>query len=229
VIRFLTVNIGWKLLALALAVVLWSVLVGDPELTQSVSAPVEFKNLPKEFEISSEIPESVHLEIQGPSSRLRAYNLDKAAVVLDLSSVTDPGERTFPIEPANVELPSGVTLLRAIPSQLRLDFEHLTSREVPVQIRFSGPPPPGFQVLHADAFPPQIQIVGPESRVNRVEAATTDPIDLAGVVGEKLFQVNVFVADPLVRFQSSPVVTVKVAMEKIPQEVRPRGKKVVRH
>jgi len=50
--------------------------------------------------------------------------------------------------------------------------------------------------------------------VARVESASTDPIDLANVVGSSEFRSNAYVNDPYVRFQSSPQVTVTVTMRK---------------
>lgn len=228
-LRLLTVNIGWKLLSLGVAVFLWVALVGSPEITKAVSASVEFKNTPKDIEISSEIPEKVRLDIQGPSSRIRDFNLDNAAVVLDLSLITQAGEKTFPIGQANVKLPSGIVLLRAIPSELRLSFERLAWRDIPVRVNFASPPPAGFRVLREEVSPSRLKIVGPEGHVSRIETALTDPVDLAGVVGEKRFQVNAFIEDPLVRFQSSPTVIVRIMMEKNPQEASPGGETVVRH
>jgi YbbR domain-containing protein len=223
----LTRNIGWKLLSLALAIVLWMAVVGDPELTKSIPAPIEFTSIPKDLEISSDIPEKVRLEIQGPASRLR--NLEKAAVVVNLSSVDRPCERTFPIKETEVDLPSRVVLLRAVPSRLRLRFERVASREVPVEAQFAGPPPEGFRVLRAEVSPSKATITGPESHVNGVAAAKTDAIDLSEVVGEKSFPVSVYVNEPLVRLASAPEVTVKVVMEKIPQEAAPGGQAIIRH
>jgi len=61
-----------------------------------------------------------------------------------------------------------------------------------------------------------VRVVGPESHVNRVEFAETDPVDLSGVVGEEEFQVQAFVADPQVRLATPPTITVRVVVEKIP-------------
>ena len=59
-------------------------------------------------------------------------------------------------------------------------------------------------------------IVGPESRVTRVDAVQTDPIDLSGVVGESWFEVQLYVADSQVRLASSPTARVKVVLERVP-------------
>lgn len=215
-IRFLTENFGWKLVSLALAVALWLAVVGDSDIATSVAAPIEYRNAPANLEISSETAETVHLEVQGPSAQLGSSSLSRIAVVLDLSSVSRPGERTFTVGQSNVRLPAGVRLVRAIPAQLRLRFDRRTSREVPVTVRFAGPPPDGYRVRSHEVLPPILRIVGPESRVNLVSFAETDPINLDEVVGDREFRVQTFVGDPHVRLESSPEVVVRVSVEKLP-------------
>ncbi|MCE5308123.1 MAG: hypothetical protein LLG20_10825 [Acidobacteriales bacterium] len=223
-------NLGWKLLSLVLACGLWLAIVGEPEMASSISVPIEYINIPEDYEISSDIPERVHLEVQGPSIRLRQMNLSGTAVVLDLASISKSGERTFTIDQRNMRLPSGVRLVRAVPSQLRVRFDRRASREVPVQIRFAGAPPEGYRVARAEAHPGTLKVVGPEGRLRRVDFAETDAVDLATVLSTSEFHVHAFVDDPHVRFEGSPRVTVKVIVERIFQskEQLPRGKKTVR-
>jgi len=80
----------------------------------------------------------VHIELRGPAGKLSAARLSDTAVLLDLASVRSPGERTFTISPSSLSLPVGVTFLRAVPSQLRLRFDRIMSKEVPVQVRTTG-------------------------------------------------------------------------------------------
>jgi len=204
-------NLGWKVFSLGVAVALWYTFVGTPELATSVSAPIEYENLPTDLEMISNVPERVHLEVLGTSSRLDS--LSGAAVVLNLAGVRAPGERTFTLDERNVRLPSGVKFIRAIPGQLRIEFEPRITREVPVRLRFSNPPP-GYHVRRQELEPPKLRIVGPQSRVNAVEFAETDRIDLSQKLSEAGLRVNAFVRDPQVRFESPPVVLVKVIIEK---------------
>ena len=224
-------NIGWKLLSLSLAAGLWLAIVGEPEMASSVSVPVQYIHIPADYEISSDIPERVQLEVQGPTIRVQRLNVSGTAVVLDLSTVSQSGERTFTIDQRNLRLPSGVRLVRAVPSQLRIRFDRRASREVPVQVRFSGVPPDGYRVARSEATPKILKVVGPEARVRRIDFAETDAVDLSAVLGTSEFHVGAFVDDARVRFDSAPRVNVKVVVERIPQvkELRPGGKKTVRN
>jgi YbbR domain-containing protein len=207
-------NLAWKLLALAVAVVIWALVASEPELATFASVRLEYKNLPEDLEISSEPVSSLMLELRGPSGELRrAGENAHPAVVLDMSAV-QPGERTFTIGDENVKTPRGVRLVRAIPSEVRLIFEPRRTNTVPVRVRFSGDGQNGYVVSQYEATPRELGIVGPRSRVARVAAVVTDPVDVSTVVGTAEFRVNAFMDDPFVRFQESPQVTVAVTMKK---------------
>jgi len=212
---FFTRNVGWKLLSLAAAVLLWISVASEPELSAFISVRVEYKGLSPDLEISSDVVETVFLEVRGPSADLpglpelrRQY-----AVILDMSNV-EPGQHTFTIDRGDVRLPRGIQLVRAIPSQIRMDFEPSASRSVPVEVHVAEGLPPDLAVVEAVAEPSALAVTGPASRVARVAAVDTDPIDVKPQVGTSEYRVSTFVSDSRVRFLDSPVVTVKVTVRK---------------
>jgi hypothetical protein len=208
-------NFGWKALSVAAAIGLWWLVASEPELSGFATVRLEYKNLPDDLEISSEPAESVILELHGPSGELRGLGDGglHPAVVLDMSDV-EPGERTFAISGNSVQLSRGVQLVRAIPSEVRFDFERSLARDVPVHARFSGDGQNGYVVTSQKVTPAELRIVGPASRVAVIKSVDTDPVDVSPVVGSQEFRVNAFVDDPYVRFDSSPQVTVTVSMRK---------------
>jgi hypothetical protein len=212
--RLLTHNLGWKALSLAAAVLFWISVSRDTALISFVSAPVQYKGIPDDLEISSDVIEQVYLELRGSAGMLERFNDAKPAVSLDFSGVSNPGERTFNIDERAVSLPHGMKLVRSIPSQLRFEFDRRVSRKINVEVRFTGKLQDGYSLASYEAAPPVLTVVGPESRVRRIEYAQTDPIDLAPVVAESQFSVNAFVDDPHVRFAESPRVSVRVVVEK---------------
>ncbi|HLX44040.1 MAG TPA: CdaR family protein [Bryobacteraceae bacterium] len=212
--RLITHNFGWKLGSLVLAVALWFAIVGEPELVTTRDVPILYKNLPPDTLIGSDAVDSVRLELRGPSGRLSAASLADLTVTLDLASVNGPGERTFTLSDSSMHLPENVTFLRAIPSQLRLRFARRKMKEVPVQVRFLRPPPSGYEIVGQQVIPEMLQVAGPEPRVDATGSAQTDAIDLSAVTQASEIRVNTFVADPQVWLQSSPMVTVKLKIEK---------------
>ena len=208
-----TKNIGWKLLALGAAFALWVSVASEPELATLRSVPVEYKGVPDDLEISSDYVEDVVLELRGPSSRLRDMRDARPAVVLDFSSVHQPGQRTFNIDASNVNIPRGIQLVRSVPTQLQFRFEHRATREVPVEVRFSAPHE-GYSVAKYTVTPPALVITGPESSVARTASVRTDRIDISGVVGSHQFLVNTYLAESRARFQSPSQVTVDVVVKK---------------
>jgi len=216
VIELITRTAVWQLFALLVSLLLWLTFARDPEVGTFVSVPVEYRGMPDDLEIGSDLVGSVSIDLRGPSAKIENFNAAKSAVVLDFSDIHKPGERTFQIDERNTNLPTGMRLVRAIPAQIRLQFEQRTRQDVPVQVRFSGAAPKGYQVARYEAAPTELTIVGPASHVKKIEYAVTDPIDVAAVVGESEFRVNAFVGDPHVRFEKPAKISVKVFMEKSP-------------
>jgi YbbR domain-containing protein len=214
--RLVARNFGWKVLSLAIAIAIWTMVASEPEMNTFAPVQVEFKNLPDGLEIASEPVNTIELELRGPSGTLRDLGtggVARPSVALDMTGVR-PGQRTFSIGDGNVKLPRGLRLVRAIPSEVRFDFELSEKRLVPVSVRFAGEGKNGYVVARYEVSPKEVGIVGPSSRVARIAAAVTDPVDVSEAVGSGEFRVNAFVNDANVRFQTSSQVSVTVTMRK---------------
>jgi YbbR domain-containing protein len=213
--NFFTENIGWKLLSLAAAVLLWISVASEPELATFISVHVEYKSLAPDVEIDSDVVETVFLEVRGPSQELRGLPETRRqyAVVLDMSNV-GIGQHTFTIDRGDVRLPRDVQLVRAIPAQIRMIFEPGATRSVPVEVRFADGLPPDLQVLEATAEPSALAITGPASRVAHVTSVRTDPLTLKPEAGTNTYRLEAYVNDGRVRFPDPPLVTVKVTVGK---------------
>lgn len=219
-LSLLTDNLLWKLFSLASAILLWFALVDAPELTTTISAPVEFKNFPSGLDLGADIPEQVQLQVSGPRDALAGRSFSRTAVLLDLSDVTKPGERTYDVPEAVVGLPHRVRLVRAVPFQLRILMERHISRQVPVHLRLPERIPNGYRIIKSVITPSSVVISGPENNVNSVEFVQTDPFDFGTIergMGNRIVEskLHTFVENTRVRIDSVPHVDVKVHMEEI--------------
>lgn len=207
--RLLVHNFWWRLLALVIAVAIWAVVASEPELSTFSTVPIEYRNLPHDLEMSSAPVESVTLELRGPAGELSGIRESRSpSVVLDMSDIT-PGAHRFVVDAGNVRLARGVHLERAIPPEIRLEFERRLERSVPVQVRFVGDAPAHYRVT-----PDHLTVVGPARRVQSVSSALTDRVDVSSIRGAATLHLHAFVDDPYIRFQSSPDVTVTVTARK---------------
>ena len=117
--RIFTENLGLKLLAVLLAVTVWSAVGGDVATEIMVPVPVEFLNVPPGVHYEAE-PSRVELRVRGPRWMVRQALVTDFSVPLDLSTMTEPGERIIPLLRENVEAPASVEVIEITPAQLKL-------------------------------------------------------------------------------------------------------------
>jgi hypothetical protein len=207
-------NLGWKFGALFAAFLLWVAISATPDTITDHATPILYRNLASSLIVTGDFPEMLHIELRGTAGELTTSALADTVEVCDLSGVKGPGDHTFTISEANLNLPPGVTFVRAVPSQLHLHFVHQVVRDVPVEVQFLGNPPAGYHIRVQEVMPAALRVVGAEARIGGVNKVETDPIDVSRLTQAAEFRVDVFATDPQVRFESSPMVTVKLAVER---------------
>jgi YbbR domain-containing protein len=210
----LTRHMSWKLGALMLAILLWVATVGEPELVTTHTVPILYKDLKPGLLIGYDAADTVRVELRGPRSKLGPASLADLAIMLDVSDVDGTTQRTFTLSGADFHLPPGVAFLRAVPSQLRVAIARQVAKDVPVEIQIGAKPGAGYRIVAQDVSPATVRITGPENRLAVITSAQTDVLDLSGITANTAKNVNVFLADTHVWLESSPLVTVRVNIEK---------------
>jgi YbbR domain-containing protein len=135
-------------------------------------------------------------------------------VVLDLSDVHAPGEKTFSITTANVRLPGGVTLERAVPGQIRLRLERLLPKDVRVRVRMEHVPA-GMRAVVEEMAPPLLTITGPENQVRTIDEVEADPIDVQALDKNGRKRIVAYTNNPRVSFTAAPEVSVRISLTPI--------------
>ena len=214
-LRDLVKNNFWlKLISIALATGLWLAVKHDPTSEIAVEVPVEFHNIPENLEISSENIPRAQVRMRGPERIVHRLQSSDVHVEVELSGVK-PGERTFDLSARQVHLPRELEVEQIIPGQLRLVFDSRLNRLVEVRPRVIGNFAAGYAVEKILVDPPQITVSGPRKRVEAVEAAITDPVDVSGVMGRATFVTNAYVTDPMVQVINPAPVRVTVITGKV--------------
>jgi YbbR domain-containing protein len=210
-------HLGLRVLAIALATLLWLTVAGEHVVERSLRVPLEFRNIPSELEIAGDPPATVDVRLRGSSALLGRLEPGEIVAVLDLSSAR-PGSRLFHIRNDEVRAPFGVEVAQVVPSTLSLELERSASRMIPIVPAVQGDPAPGFVVGRITSEPATVLIVGPESRVRQLSGATTETINVDGHRDRVRDVVTVGVADAEVRLASPQSATVVVEIWPAPVE-----------
>ena len=213
--RYVVHNFSLKFLSLLLATGLWFMIARDEQPAEvAIRAPIVFQHVPEKLEISTESIPEAQIRVRGPERTIRQLKINEVQAEIDLTGVKS-GERTFDLTSQQVRHPRDVEIKQIVPSQLRLAFDTRLTREVPVNPRVTGIFASGEEIVKKECDPPRVTISGPRRHVERIDAATTDPIDATGTFGSAVFTTNVYVPDPLVQVEQATSIRVTVVVQKI--------------
>ena len=210
-------HLGLKVLALALATLLWLTVAGEHVVERSLRVPLEFRNIPPQLEITGDPPDNVDVRLRGSSAVLGRLDSGEVVAVVDLTGGR-PGSRLFHLRNDEVRAPFGVEVAQVLPSTVSLELEKSATRMLPVVPAVFGEPAPGFVVGRRTAEPATVKVVGPESHVRALAEATTEPVNIAGSRDRVRDVVTVGVTDAAVRLDSSVSATVLVEVLPAPIE-----------
>ncbi len=218
-------HVALKSLSIGLAVMLWLIVAGQETIERGLRVPLELRQFPAGLELQGEAPLLVDVRLRGASEALSRLGAGDIVAVLDLHGAR-PGRRLFQLTPDQVRVPFGVQVVQVTPQTVALAFENSATRLVPIVPAVEGDPAPGYVVGTLVAEPNSVEVVGPESAVERVKEAITEPVSIAGAVQDVTDTVTVGLLDPALRLKSPRLATVTVQVVPGPEERTLRARPV---
>ncbi len=181
-VRTLTQDWKLKLLAFALAVLLWVVVSAEQVTSNWIPVPLQVRVDDPEYRlIPSSLPAEVEVRFSGPGRELWDLVVRRPPLVLSMTGV-DSTAQTVRLDPIMVQLPSqfAVRPLEVRPGAVTLDFHRVESRLTPVRVRISDGPGAGWTLLDSlVVLPSRIRVSGLQQDLAGVESLATEPIRLS--------------------------------------------------
>jgi YbbR domain-containing protein len=158
-------NIGFKLLALFLAFMLWYYVAGqrDPIIKRDFTLSVEARGLSSESVLVSPLPD-VQVSTRGMRSIMRDVKGDDLRVYVQIPD-QEVGEKLLPVQ---VESPFGVQVVSISHERLKVDLDVMSEKQVPVQVLVRGEAAPGFTYRTASASPEQVTVKAPSRFLDEI-------------------------------------------------------------
>lgn len=119
--NFFTTNTLLKLVSLALAVILWFIVVSGNRSEIVIDVPVEFINLSPSLEIT-DAPKTISIGLEGQERLLKKLKHDDISVVIDLNGYT-AGKILYPLSEDNVRLPKSFVIKSIYPGKISLTLK----------------------------------------------------------------------------------------------------------
>jgi YbbR domain-containing protein len=185
---------GLKLMALALAILLFIVSRQPASDLRLFNVPLEYRGLNSGLEISGEVEQTVSVRVRGPRDIVRNLMPSQLSVVADLSN-KEPGERVVQLHADDVSLPDdSINVIQIEPASIHLTLEPKLKKRVAVEAQFMGELAGGLEIYRTTVEPPEVEIEGPQSQLNKVNLVLTETVNLSG--RGKDFQTTVDVETP---------------------------------
>jgi LysM repeat protein len=192
---------GGLLLTLLLVSTVWGIYTGGQLSLISITAPIDFRNIPENLELKKASAEKVKVQITGKRRLINALKPEQVRAFLDLQE-TNQGVRRMSLNRENIEVPLGLELVRASPSTIRLELEQRVEKKVAVKPEIAGILPAGYQIEKISVSPKAVKISGPKSTLRAIKTLNTEQVDLGKMEtleGKKVVEVPLVISPASLR------------------------------
>ncbi len=174
-------NFGYKVISIALAVILWIFVVVEKQPEIGFIVPITFRHVPRNMTLADSMRNyEVEVRAKGPQALIN--NLSSRQFTLELNlSQSRSGDIYFTLLPQDIKAPRGIRVIRVLPSQLKVTLEPLLGRVVPIEPVILGATADGYELRQINVFPPNVKIQGPRSKVEGLRTIRTTPLNITGL------------------------------------------------
>lgn len=176
-------NLGLKLVALLLAVVVYLNVYTDRPATMIVSFPITVSDIADTLSLSGPAPASVQVELRGTGKQLIRLRVAEPPIKISLAGV-GAGRYERAVSPSDLPLPEGdqIGVDRIVsPRTIELTVEPKRARLVAVAARLEGAPGTGAALSgQVELHPAHVRVTGPQSEVAKLDTVWLEPVGIGG-------------------------------------------------
>jgi YbbR domain-containing protein len=169
-----------KLLALALAVVVWFFVVSADRGQFGFTVPVEYVGLEPRMVLLGAPREAVDVQVEAARWAAARLAPTDVRVRVDLSRARE-GVNMVQLSSDDVQAPAGVNVVRVSPSAVRVSVATAATREVRVVPQLRGTTPADVRVGRVAVEPATVQVKGPRTTIEERATVETAPVDVTGL------------------------------------------------
>ena len=225
---YFTTNIGKKILAITLAIILWIIANFEQDIEKNIEIDIQYNDLSPDLIIKSAPPESLNLRIRGSRTKLSILKTENYSYPISLNKVAS-GVSKFNIRTEQIRIP-GVNIIGLSPSEIKLEIDHLIIKKVKINPKI-GLPDIGFNVVGTPKVQPSsVKISGPKSILSELQFINTDEVKIEGEQTNFTIEVPLKTNSPLLKILSDDEVvkiTINIQETIIEKEFKKLGINII--
>lgn len=215
--RWLYGNLGYKLLAIAVAFLLWGVSHSSKPVQRGFDIPMVLRGVPDELVIVEQSVTEVNVRVLGSRAALRNISPAELEYPVEVSGAKQ-GVLTLEVELAALDLPRGAQPVSRSPSTVKLTLAKRGSKTVGVKPDIIGEPAAGFELGEIFLDPPRVRITGAASEVLRLKEVLTETIDITGTSDDIVREVRIALSGRNVWLEETSPLTATVRIGQVEEE-----------
>ncbi len=209
-----------KLLSLGLGIFLWYFVAGADQVDSTITMPIELVNLPTDLVIANpSFKQEIEVSLRGPRSLVQGARDQHLSRRVDLSKV-QPGPFTIQNTSDTINLPRGLSLVRLQPTNIVLQLDRLSQKNLPIHPVTEGVLTPGYALRHITLSPDNIRVSGPKTLLDSIATLQTKAIDINGLRDTATKQVPVTIPPELLELIGETVVGATIEIGLHMQQLR---------
>jgi YbbR domain-containing protein len=214
-VRWLYANLGYKLIAVAVAFLLWGVAHSSSSVQRGFDVPMVLRGIPDDLVIVDQSSDEVNVRIQGTRTALRNISPADLEYPIEVSGAK-PGVLTVEVDPTFIGLPRGAEIVSRSPSRVDLTLARRGSKAVRVRPDIAGEPAPELRIASIEVEPPRVRVTGAQPEVLRLSEVMTETIDVTGATADVEKDVSIALSGSHVWLEQAQPVHVRVRLEPVP-------------
>ena len=182
--KWITNNLGLKILALLVSVGLWiiAININDPVSENTYTVNVSLQNAGvlssagKYFEVKDN-SDRIKVVVRGTRTALSQFNQADIVATADLSKITE--DNLVPIDLSTTKQSDKIEGIRSDSQYVKLALEDVRRLQMPIEVKVLNDPQDGYILGSTQTSQNVVIISGPGSIINQVESAAVE-IDVSG-------------------------------------------------
>lgn len=203
-----------KILSLAAAILLFFFTNYLTLVDRPILVPIHYV-LPTGFIQGDAYPSSARITLRGVEKEIYDLSENDLQVTADLTKHPSEGEFNAELKVRRLGMAAAVNPLQVIvePKSVSIKLEQISYKEVPIELKFSGSPAPGFEVVSQTVSKSMVRVGGPRARIDFLASVPTEEVDLSVHTSSFVQQLHVRSPDPLVKIISEEMIELRVEIK----------------